>query len=458
MDILIKKIISGGQTGADRGGLDAAKELGIPTGGHVPKYFKTEAGSDESLRDYGLIETESENYEERTILNVTNSDGTVIFCNIDENGLIIGEGTMFTFYTAEGMFRPVIVNPDEKNFHAWLKENNIHTLNVAGNRESISPGIYSNTRNFLVKSLSKTMKSRGKKLYEVFLFSKEVERIKNDNYSGSAALLDSLISALETFLENSDNLSPEDIAREIEINISGPVNKHSQLVVLRNFFDELESAVKKYSGDAAFREKLKDYLAVYTRKWNKVNDKIAANAMKAIEFRNKTVLLHSNSSTIHKVFEKLAAKNIFVNVIQCESRPVYEGRRQAKKLAALGFPVTLIVDSSVMSFKDKIDFALLGTDGISGNYFLNKIGSYFIALGMKEIKKPLYLLTDTRKIKGRGAVKKKSNKSDNGFILPPEQQHSHAEIWSEKNENIKIENLYFEKVPLKLVTKTITEK
>jgi translation initiation factor eIF-2B subunit delta len=302
------------------------------------------------------------------------------------------------------------------------------------------------------------MKSRGKKLYEVFLFSKEVERIKNDNYSGSAALLDSLISALETFLENSDNLSPEDIAREIEINISGPVNKHSQLVVLHNFFDELETAVKKYSGGAAFREKLKDYLAVYTRKWNKVNDKIAANAMKAIEFRNKTVLLHSNSSTIHKVFEKLAAKNIFVNVIQCESRPVYEGRRQAKKLAALGFPVTLIVDSYVMNCKDKIDFALLGTDGISGNYFLNKIGSYFIALGMKEIKKPLYLLTDTRKITGSGAVKKNSNKSDNGFILPPEQQHSHAEIWSEKNENIKIENLYFEKVPLKLVTKTITEK
>ncbi len=457
MDILIKKIISGGQTGADRGGLDAAKELGVPTGGHVPKYFKTETGPDESLRDYGLIETESENYEERTILNVTNSDGTVIFCNIDENGLIIGEGTMFTFYTAEGMFRPVIVNPDEKNFHAWLKDNNIHTLNVAGNRESISPGIHANTRNFLVKALSKTMKSRGKKLYEVFLFSKEIERIKNDNYSGSAALLDSLISALINFLENSDNLSPEDIAREIEINISGPVNKHSQLVVLRNFFDELESVMTRYSGSAAFREKLKNYLSTYVRKWKKVNDSIASNAMKAIDFKNKTVLLHSNSSTIHKLFEKLAAKNIFVNVIQCESRPVYEGRRQAKKLAALGFPVTIIADSSVMNYKDKIDFALLGTDGISGKYFLNKIGSYFIALGMKEMRKPLYLLTDTRKMIGSGVIKK-SGKTTGSPKLPQEQQHSHAEIWSEKNENIKIENLYFEKVPVKMVSKLITEK
>lgn len=454
MDILIKKIISGGQTGADRGGLDAAKELGIPTGGHIPKNFKTEKGPDPALAGYGLVETESENYEERTILNVTNSDGTVIFCNVDENGLIIGEGTMFTFYTAESLFRPVIVNPDEKNFLDWLKENDIHVLNVAGNRESISPGIYENARHFLVKSLSKTMKSRGKKLYEVFLFAKEIEKIKNDNYSGSAALLHSLINALISFLENSQNLSSEDIAREIEINISGPVQKHSQLVVLRNFFVELESRLKKYSRDASFRKKMTDYIAAYRTKWEKVNDRLAASAMKTLDFRGKTVLLHSNSSTIVRLFEKLSAKKIKVKVIQCESRPVLEGRRQAKKIAALGFPVTLIADSSVMNYADEIDFALLGTDGIFKSVFLNKIGSYFIALGMKEMKKPLYVLTDSRKIDGSPL----KIKIDLPKTIPAEIHHPQAELWHEKIENIKIENLYFERVPLKYVKKVITEK
>jgi hypothetical protein len=33
MDCPIAKIVSGGQTGADRGGLDAAIDLGIPHGG-----------------------------------------------------------------------------------------------------------------------------------------------------------------------------------------------------------------------------------------------------------------------------------------------------------------------------------------------------------------------------------------------------------------------------------------
>ncbi|MCE1166333.1 MAG: hypothetical protein LWX07_13125 [Bacteroidetes bacterium] len=454
MEILIKKIISGGQTGADRGGLDAAKELGIPTGGHCPKNFKTETGHDRALADYGLVETDSENYEERTILNVTNSDGTVIFCNVDENGLIIGEGTMFTFYTAESMFRPVIVNPDEKNFLAWLNENGIHVLNVAGNRESLSPGMHENARHFLVKALSKTMKSRGKKLYEVFLFAKEIEKIKNDNYSGSAALLLSLINALISFLDNSQNLSAEDVAREIEINLSGPVKKHSQLVVLKNFFDELESKLKKYSNVVSFRKKMTDYLAAYRDKWNKVNDRIAAVAMRSLDFKNKTILLHSNSSTIVKLFEKLAEKNIKVKVVQCESRPVLEGRRQAKKIAALGFPVTLIADSSVMNYADEIDFALLGTDGIFNNFFLNKIGSYFIALGMKEMKKPLYVLTDSRKIDSSQGIARLPFVK----IIPPEIHHPQGELWGEKIDNIKVENLYFERVPLKYVKKVITEK
>jgi len=44
----LEMVISGGQTGADRGGLIAAKELGIPTGGTAPLGYKTEAGMKKS--------------------------------------------------------------------------------------------------------------------------------------------------------------------------------------------------------------------------------------------------------------------------------------------------------------------------------------------------------------------------------------------------------------------------
>ena len=71
------KIISGGQTGADRGGLDAAMDLGIEHGGWCPKGRRAEDGR---IPDrYTLEETTSTDYTVRTEKNVEWADGTVVF-------------------------------------------------------------------------------------------------------------------------------------------------------------------------------------------------------------------------------------------------------------------------------------------------------------------------------------------------------------------------------------------
>jgi len=75
--IMITKIISGGQTGADRGGLDAAIHCGLPHGGWCPKGRKAEDGLIPSK--YQHKEMESSGYLPRTQANVFDSDATVIF-------------------------------------------------------------------------------------------------------------------------------------------------------------------------------------------------------------------------------------------------------------------------------------------------------------------------------------------------------------------------------------------
>lgn len=147
------KIISGGQTGADRAGLDAAKDLNITTGGYCPLGYLTENGNDITLKKYNLKQLRSVKYEDRTVKNVLISDGTVLFCKTGKNSAIIGEGTRITYETAIVNNKPVIVNPGKKNFLKWLEENKIKVLNVAGNRESQFPGIYKKTRKFLIKAL-----------------------------------------------------------------------------------------------------------------------------------------------------------------------------------------------------------------------------------------------------------------------------------------------------------------
>lgn len=156
--MMIEKIISGCQTGADCGGLKAAECLGLQTGGYVTKDFRAEDGSCETLaKHFGLIEAASRDYSTRTKLNVKFSDGTVIFGNME-----ISKGSKLTVKYCIDLVKPVLYIrwPTQYDyldniptFIGWIKQENIKILNVAGNRESSVPGLEQATINFLVKAL-----------------------------------------------------------------------------------------------------------------------------------------------------------------------------------------------------------------------------------------------------------------------------------------------------------------
>ncbi|CAN5549243.1 putative molybdenum carrier protein [soil metagenome] len=140
------KIISGGQTGADRAALDAAFSLGISTGGFCPKNFRTEAGCDPGLKIFGLKPTKSSDYSERTIKNIKLGKGTVIFCSLDKKGKITGKGTMLTLLIIKKHKKLYIINPGPVKLLNWVRVNKIVNLNVAGSRGSQDPRIYLKVR------------------------------------------------------------------------------------------------------------------------------------------------------------------------------------------------------------------------------------------------------------------------------------------------------------------------
>lgn len=141
------KIISGGQTGVDRAGLDVAMERGLACGGWCPKGRKTEAGP--LPEQYPLQETKSATYAERTRLNVCDSDGTLILTRSKPKG-----GTALTLELAKKMKKPVLVldlseDPDPKTVRQWAKRHKVKVLNIAGPRASENPGIYDDAAEFL---------------------------------------------------------------------------------------------------------------------------------------------------------------------------------------------------------------------------------------------------------------------------------------------------------------------
>ena len=150
-----QRIVSGGQTGADRGGLDAAIDLGIPHGGWCPSKRRAEDGP---IPDrYRLEETRSEDYAVRTRQNVQDSDATIIFTRGGPTG-----GSAFTKRIAEGMGRPhlhvdlALSTPRQaaEEVGKWLAENEPSVLNVAGSRESQCPGIAEYTKEVLSLALT----------------------------------------------------------------------------------------------------------------------------------------------------------------------------------------------------------------------------------------------------------------------------------------------------------------
>jgi hypothetical protein len=138
---MIKKIISGGQTGADRAALDFAIEVDIPHGGWCPRGRLAEDGIID--KKYQFSETPVGDPAQRTEWNVRDSDGTVIF-SISPN---LGGGSAKTEIFARHHQKPCLHLSREdceraiEMLAAFLVKHKIETLNVAGPRQSEEPHV-----------------------------------------------------------------------------------------------------------------------------------------------------------------------------------------------------------------------------------------------------------------------------------------------------------------------------
>ena len=156
-------IVSGGQTGVDRAGLAAAMSYSIETGGWTPCGRLAEDGVvPEGF--YTLKECPTGGFRERTRMNVVDSDATLIL--VDTLPLVGG-----TAYTADhavknGRSCKVVLLSDADavvQIRDWMLslEDSVRpgqtdqiVLNVAGPRESGSPGIFARAKKTLLEAFA----------------------------------------------------------------------------------------------------------------------------------------------------------------------------------------------------------------------------------------------------------------------------------------------------------------
>lgn len=151
-------VLSGGQTGADQGGLLGARDAGVATGGTAPKGWRTQDGPAPWLAGFGLVEGRSAAYAARTRANVEAADGTVLF------GAPLSKGSALTARCCLDIGKPLLrlpydsqradVEATAERLAEWLRAHEIRILNVAGNRESDDPGLGAYVREVIFRALT----------------------------------------------------------------------------------------------------------------------------------------------------------------------------------------------------------------------------------------------------------------------------------------------------------------
>lgn len=151
---MLARLVSGGQTGADRAALDAALAAGFPCGGWCPSQRKAEDGPIPAR--YPLQELNG-GYSARTRANVKHSDATLIVYHTSISG-----GTASTLRFCKQQQRPcqlidstqLDVQQAVAMIEHFIAQHQVETLNVAGPRASGCPSIYAYTRDVLAQVIA----------------------------------------------------------------------------------------------------------------------------------------------------------------------------------------------------------------------------------------------------------------------------------------------------------------
>lgn len=150
---LIGEIRSGGQTGVDRAAFDAAREVGLPICGWCPKGGWAEDMEDAPglLIEYPeMVETPEEKPEQRTMWNVRDADAVIIYYHESKNRMSVGtELAKDTGLKHNKLMLIADCHTKPEDVIVWLKHiGRDLTLSIGGPRESESPGIYDEAKNF----------------------------------------------------------------------------------------------------------------------------------------------------------------------------------------------------------------------------------------------------------------------------------------------------------------------
>jgi translation initiation factor 2B subunit (eIF-2B alpha/beta/delta family) len=192
---------------------------------------------------------------------------------------------------------------------------------------------------------------------------------------------------------------------------------------------------------AVERSSLGEHGARLKKQWQEDAPRLIENAELHIP---KAILTYSNSSTTQSAL--IALKDRVQAVIIPEGRPIEDGKRLARALAAVGIPITVITEAQMGWWVREVGAVVVGADTVApdGSVY-NHMGTATLALLAKEHGVPVYALTHTLKVAPYDRPEDMREENDP------------AEIWADPPPGITIRNPAFDRTPADRI-QVITER
>jgi translation initiation factor eIF-2B subunit delta len=271
-----------------------------------------------------------------------------------------------------------------------------------------------------------------------------IEELAGDNTSGAAEIASRGSELLALFADEAHAQDASSFLRQLVATGKALIRAQPSMAPLFNLVNSAIANLEGVQDVGAARKVLKRAAEAYGEELGRRSERIGEQAL-ALLTDGSSVLTHSRSSTVLAVLLLARERGLDFEVLCTESRPIYEGRAVAARLAQEGIEVTLITDSAAGHGVSRADVVLVGADSVARDGLVNKMGTYPLALAARAQSVPFYALCSTEK------------------FLPADYPYFHIgeqdpqEVWPGHPQEVKVLNLYFDVTPLEYVSGVVTE-
>jgi translation initiation factor 2B subunit (eIF-2B alpha/beta/delta family) len=276
----------------------------------------------------------------------------------------------------------------------------------------------------------------------------EVDEIRRDSLHGSHYLADLALVIIEKFIEKKLYNNRTELFQSYSKLVNALVRAKPLMALIytrsHQILDFIDNFPKEERNIKAVQKMILDEIQnIRTESSDREKSLIKYGARMILD--QHILLTHSSSSVVQKILMQAKRLKKHFRVVCTESRPLFEGRELAIRLAKAGIKTRLIPDADIPRVIKGVNMVMTGVDRVTETSFINKTGSYSAAIIAKELQIPFYIALDTAKILPKRTYPAK-------YVSVNVQ-----EILDKKINDLTAENYYFEEIPLTYVHKVVCE-